>query len=422
MKRKNIYQISIVYFICTLIAINIQAQPSAFGSGFDVQEFYKPFSLNDITPENMQSWPYYKYVSAHWDDYSIHGTQIISRSSNPTQLQLGTQLDMNSEFRDGKTWIESLQATQVKGFVVLKDDQILAEFYDNGFKVNQTNLLQSASKTFAGVVTHQLIADGLLDPEAKVDSYLKDFKGSDVGSATVQQVLDMVSGLPNLLDLHTPGAPGQIWEVEIGLQPGDPSGHKNAIKTTKAAAEPGEEWNYSDKNTDLLALLAEEVTNKNYTELISGLFDAFGANYDGSLALTSDGTTSPNYGISITARDYALFHQWIAQGKAPDGYYKSVTDPGKTKFQENETAQLLGKGITYGSHSYYLQELDIIYSSGSYGQIGYSDMKSGVAVIFLQDWAVNAEIDKYFETRDRAIAVIQYLRRNAEPRSSRMRF
>ena len=84
-------------------------------------------------------------------------------------------------------------------------------------------------------------------------------------------------------------------------------------------------------------------------------------------------------------------------------------DPSKTKFQENEIAQLLGEGITYGSQSYYLQELDLIYSSGSYGQIGYSDMKSGVSVIFLQDWAVNAEVDTFFETRDRAIAVIQYL-------------
>ena len=39
-------------------------EPSAFGSGFDVQDFYKPFKRSDITPENQQKWPYYKYVSA----------------------------------------------------------------------------------------------------------------------------------------------------------------------------------------------------------------------------------------------------------------------------------------------------------------------------------------------------------------------
>jgi CubicO group peptidase (beta-lactamase class C family) len=389
--------------------------PSAFGSGFDVQDFYKPFTLEEITPKNQQKWPYYKLVSAHWDDYALHGTAKVKRSASPTKLEQGERLDMNTEWKDGKTFIESLQASQVKGFAVIKDNKILAEFYDNGFKVDDTNLLQSASKTFAGVVTHQLIDQGLLDPNARVEMYLEDFKGSDIGVATVQQVLDMLSGLPTLLDFHTPGAPGQLFEVEQGMQPGNPTGHRNTIKSTRANAKPGETWQYSDKNTDTLGLLAEKVSGKKFAELLTELFDAFGANYDGSIALTSDGTTSPAYGISITARDYALFHQWIAQRKGPQSYYASAMDMSKTKFGENETAKLLGKGITYGSQSYYMQENDVIYSSGSYGQVGYSDMKTGVSVVFLQDWAVNAELEKFFATRDRALAIITYLRAKSQP-------
>jgi CubicO group peptidase (beta-lactamase class C family) len=391
------------------------APPSAFGSGFDVQDFYKPFSLKEITPENQQKWPYYKHVSAHWDDYALHGTAKIKHSTNPAKLEQGERLDMNAEFQNGKSFIESLQATQTKGFVVMKDNKILAEFYDNGFNVGDTNLLQSAAKTFAGVITHQLIDTGQLDPNAKVETYLKDFNGSDIGAATVQQVLDMLSGLPTLLDFHTPGAPGQLFEVEQGMQPGKPTGHRDAIKSTAATAKPGEAWMYSDKNTDTLGLLAEQVSGKKFPQLLSELFDAFGANYDGSIALTKEGTTSPAYGISISARDYALFHQWIAQGKAPKSYYASAMDTRKTRFGENETGKLLGKGITYGSQSYYMEEHDVLYSSGSYGQVGYSDMTTGVAVVFLQDWAVNAELEKFFATRDRALAVITYLRAKAAP-------
>ena len=392
--------------------------PSAFGSGFDVQDFYKPFTLEEITPENMQKWPYYKYVSAHWDAYALHGTNMIRRSGKPAKLTVAEddgRLDMNSDWKDGQTFIESLQTTQVKGFVVMKDNKILAEFYDNGFKVDDTNLLQSASKTFAGVITNQLIDQGLLDPMAKVEEYLEDFKGSDIGAATVQQVMDMLSGLPTLLDFHTPGAPGQLFEIEQGLQPGKPTGHRNAIKSTRAMAKPGEAWNYTDKNTDTLGLLAEQVSGKKFPELLTELFDAFGANYDGSIALTSDGTTSPAYGISITARDYALFHQWIAQRKGPKSYYASAMDTSKTKFGENETGKLLGKDITYGSQTYYMQEHEVVYSSGSYGQVGYSDMMTGVSVVFLQDWAVNAELEKFFDTRDRALAIITYLRAKSQP-------
>ena len=387
--------------------------PSAFGSGFDVQDFYKPFTLEEITPENQQKWPYYKYVSAHWDDYALHGTEKISRSTKPAKLTIAEddeRLDMNSEWKDGKTFIESLVGTQVKGFVVMKDNKILAEFYDNGFRADETNLLQSASKTFAGIIINQLIDDGLLDPSAKIEKYLEEFKGKSIGAATVQQVLDMTSGLPTLLNFHTPGHPDQQWEVEIGLQQGKTTGHRENIKATIATAKPGEAYNYSDMNTDTLGLLAENVSGKKMPELLSDLFDAFGANNDGSIALTSDGTTSPSYGISISARDYALFQQWIAQRKAPKSFYLSTMDTSKTKFGENDTGKLLGGNLTYGSQSYYLYEHDVLYSSGSYGQIGYSDMQDGIAVIFLQDWAVNAELEKFFECRDRALAIISHLR------------
>ena len=397
-----------------LISVQSYGQASSFGSGYDVQEFYKPFTLEDITPENMQKWPYYKYVSANWDEYGIHGTTIVNKSSNPTKLAMGEPLDMNTEFEIGQTWIESLQSTQVKGFIVIKDNDILAEFYDNGFNVDQTNLLQSSSKTFTGLVTHQLIEQGLIDASARMDSYVKEFAGADIGKATVQQVLDHTSGLPTAIDWHTPGSPGQLYEVEQGLQPGKTSGLINAIKSTKATAVPGEEYNYSDLNTDALSYLSEIVSKKNFPELLSELFEAFGANSDGSAALGSDGRYSGSYGISITLRDYALFHQWIAQGEAPKSYYASFTDKSKVQFGQNEVAQLLGDNIIYGSQTYYLSDNDIAYSSGSYGQLGYSDLTNGVSVVCFSDWANNAELDKYFTTRERAIAIINYLRSQSD--------
>ena len=392
-----------------LISVKGVAQPSAFGSGFDLQDFYKPFTITDITPENMQSWPYYKYVSANWDEFAIHGTAAVSRSNNPASISIGEQLDMNTEFNDGLTWIESHQSTQVKGFVVMKYNKILAEYYDNGFNVDQTNLLQSASKTFTAIVVHQLHEEGLIDLNQRMDHYISELKGSDIGKATVEQVLDMVSGLPTLLDFKTPGAPGQLFEVEQGLQAGKTNGHIKTIATTKAIANPGDEYNYSDKNTDALAYLAETVSKKKFPELLSDLFNAFGANNDGSIAITSDGTYSGAYGISISARDYALFHQWIAQNKAPKSYYTAIRDTSRNKISKNEVGKLLGD-ITYASQSYYLKDLDIVYSSGSYGQVGFSDLKSGVSVVFLQDWAVNAELDKFFITREKAIQIITYLR------------
>jgi CubicO group peptidase (beta-lactamase class C family) len=395
-----------------LLSQSVHAEePSAFGSGFDVQDFHRPFTLDEITPKNQQKWPYYKYVSSHWDTYAGHGTVKVSRSSKPAKLEVvKDHLDLNTEYKDGKSFLDSLVETQVKGFVVMKDNKILAEYYDNGFNVADTNLLQSSSKTFAGVITHQLIEQGLLDPSLKVTAYLKDFDGTSMGAATVQQVLDHTSGMPILLDFHTPGATGQLFEVEQGLQAGKTLGHRTTIKSTKATAKPGAAWQYCDMNTDTLALLAEQVSGKRFTELLAALFNEFGANFDGSIAQTSDKTLSPAYGISLSARDYALFHQWIAQGKAPKSYYASVTDPSKTRFGENKLSSSTFPGVRYGSQSYYMFADDVIYSSGSYGQNGYSDLKTGVSVVFLSDWAVNWEVAKGNDNRDRAKAIIDHLR------------
>ncbi|WP_018968579.1 hypothetical protein [Rubritalea marina] len=32
-------------------------------------DFYRPFELSEITAKNMQTWPYYRYVSMNWGDY-----------------------------------------------------------------------------------------------------------------------------------------------------------------------------------------------------------------------------------------------------------------------------------------------------------------------------------------------------------------
>lgn len=53
----------------------------------------------------------------------------------------------------------------------------------------------------------------------------------------------------------------------------------------------------------------------------------------------------------------------------------SLTDIKKSKFSKtNPLADSTFPGVEYGSQSYYIVENDVIYSSGSYGQQGDSDI------------------------------------------------
>lgn len=388
-----------------------ESMPSALGGTFDLQDFYRGFTRDEITPENMQRWPYYRYVSARWPEFCQTATVPIKPSHRAASLAVGKRFDLEAEFREGTTYLQSLIDTQVKGFVVLRDGELLAEFYDNGFNLGDANLLQSASKTLAGVVTHTLADAGMLALDGVVSDLLPDFVGSTIGDATVQQVLDMTSGARTLLDFHTPGSADQQWEVEVGLQAGIKKGHVDSIKAAVKVAAPGAAWNYSDKNTDALALIAESVSGRRFVELLDDLFDDFGANDPGSIVVTDDGTASPCYGISMTTRDYALFHQWVAEGSAPDGYYESAMDASKDLITTtNPLAATLFAGTTYGSQTYYLVDEHILYSSGSFGQIAMSDMTTGTVVAMHADWANNSEPDKFEESRARAVALINDLR------------
>ena len=142
-----------------------------------LNDFYRPFELSEITPKNMQKWPYYRYVSMNWDEYGLFGTVHVMGAKNPAELSVAdAPFNVDQELREDWTFVESLTSTQTKGFLILKDNDILGEFYDNGFRHDQTQLLQSSSKTYAGIIVSKLIDAGELDPDAAIESYLAGLK------------------------------------------------------------------------------------------------------------------------------------------------------------------------------------------------------------------------------------------------------
>jgi hypothetical protein len=113
----------------------------------------------------------------------------------------------------------------------------------------------------------------------------------------------------------------------------------------------------------------------------------------------------------MTSRDYALFHQWVAQRSAPTSYYASAMDASKNLITTtNPLVAQMFAGATYGSQTYYMVDDDVLYSSGSFGHIAISDMETGTVVAMHADWANNAVPDQFEESRSRALSIIDALR------------
>ena len=182
-------------------------------------------------PRTCRAGPYYKHVSAHWPDVRPNLQPADpARRSNPDRPVPGRHvrpqrrvpyrqvLPPVADRHPGQGDSSSCVTTRSWPSSTTTASTLAARI-----------CLQSASKTLAGVVTHQLIDAGSLaaDAHGRIPSCPAS-PSTTIGDATVQQVLDHTSGARTLLDFHTAGTPDQHWEVEVGLQAGTATGHRQA--------------------------------------------------------------------------------------------------------------------------------------------------------------------------------------------------
>ncbi|MCM2423764.1 serine hydrolase domain-containing protein [Streptomyces sp. RKAG293] len=112
----------------------------------------------------------------------------------------------------------------------------------------------SNTKVFTSVVVLQLVGEGKIRLDAKVDTYLPGLvrgEGIDGRRITVRQILQQTSGLPNYTDYL--GDDVRYFEprelLDLALQ-------------HKADFAPGKKWAYSNTNYVLAGLIVEKVTGR----------------------------------------------------------------------------------------------------------------------------------------------------------------
>ena len=72
-------------------------------------------------------------------------------------------------------------------------------------------------------------------------------------------------------------------------------------------------------------------------------------------------------------------------------------------------AAALEAPLTYASQAWIFPKDKMILTIGSYGQVGFSHMDTGISVVFMQDWEDNGVTEKLVETVARTRFVIDKL-------------
>jgi len=236
-----------------------------------------------------------------------------------------------------------LDETYTDGFLVLKDGVIRTERYFNGMIPRTLHLSQSMAKSVTSAVCGILVGRGLIDPAKRVTEYLPELADTAYAGATLQQVLDMRSGVKfseEYTDRYS--EVGQI-DVASGWKPIPPDSDPafpwprhvwELILKLKTLERPhGGAFNYRSIETDVLAFCLERVTGKRLPQLVSEeIWQKLGAEESACFTVDPAGYALADGGFNATLRDYARFGQMILNngaGIVPAGWIEASRSGGR---------------------------------------------------------------------------------------------
>ena len=146
--------------------------------------------------------------------------------------------------------------------IVIHNGVIQLEWYGEGWNRDRLTESQSMHKTLMGLAIGILIGDGLIaDVTDPVGNYIAEWRGDPRGEITLEQLLQMSSGLDQYPFTLNPFADDLKW-----LNSGDSV--TPLLGTPLAGWEPGSRYDYNNLNSELLGLVVERVTGQRYADFL----------------------------------------------------------------------------------------------------------------------------------------------------------
>ncbi len=226
------------------------------------------------------------------------------------------QLPVASVAGEPTTLAGVLDEMYTDGFVVIKDGAIVYERYFNGMTERTLHLSQSVAKSFTGAIAGILAGRGVIDPAAAVTHYLPELAETAYAGASLQQVLDMTTGV--VFDETYTDPYSDVGQIDVAsgwkLPPAgsDPAfawpAHVFELvkRLKKLERRHGELFNYRSVETDVLAFCMERAAGKRLPQLLSEeIWQKAGMEESACMTVDPAGYALADGGLNATLRDYA---------------------------------------------------------------------------------------------------------------------
>ena len=245
---------------------------------------------------------------------------IIEKPSAPYIFKVKPKKSFNNirikSKKDTLSFDAYLKKLHIASFIVVHKGTIVYEQYNSMLPQDQ-HTLQSINKVVTSTLITSLINQNKVDPKKTIEIYLPELKGSDWQGISVKDILNMRTGMDSKsIDFESgpftnPEHKNYQFESALGILPKAANTPKSAyeyIKNLKKDKGPGLSAEYSNLNTFVLGWLAEKVTEKKYSDLVSEMiWQPMGASSNAYVCLSDNGVPWFHGGMSTTLRDLARF-------------------------------------------------------------------------------------------------------------------
>ncbi len=205
---------------------------------------------------------FFAWNVANHDDYKKFHNVSIKKGKKSFFFKNNTNhnsLILPKEVASKKKHLFTLDAALKKdktaAFLIIKNDCILYEKYFDGFDKSSLLASFSVSKSFLATMIGIAIDDGLIhsvkDP---ITNYLPNLNKEKFQNISIENLLNMRSGINSRKDFLNPF--GQLVKMYYGTN------IRKYMRQIKIKREPNISYEYSNVNSQLLAIILENVTGK----------------------------------------------------------------------------------------------------------------------------------------------------------------
>ena len=271
---------------------------------------FPPAGEDQVTLANWRTAPFSSWAFSHVREI-IQTADIPNNPEDIWRLQSDPSDLADLPVDRGLNLNGFLDATYTDAFLVIHRGKIIVEEYRNAAGAHIPHILMSVSKSMLGALSGILADKGVLDTAAQVTDYVPEIAGTAWKGASVQNVLDMRTGIR--FDEDYEAISGAIIEYRKStgwnpLEPGEDASDLrsffNQISDTDGPHQG--RFHYVSPNTDLMAWIIERAAGIRYADLMSQhLWQPMGAETSAYITVDRLGAPRAAGGMCVTVRDLA---------------------------------------------------------------------------------------------------------------------